>query len=134
MQCLRWNRKLWLLITIFAFSFFFSLPSQKKEGRENENEIVKIVIKSHTFLFHQCSIQILNFLLRSLFQCLEENVWIKKKLGLRMSNYGIHSILYRTKQLFGPLCLRILSSLFFLYIWYIIICFAPFQQERYLLH
>ena len=24
----------------------------KKEGRENENEVAKIVMKSHTFLFH----------------------------------------------------------------------------------
>ena len=33
-----------ILITIFA---------KKKEGREKENEVAKIVINSHTFLFHR---------------------------------------------------------------------------------
>ena len=31
--------------------FPFLFPP-KKEGREEENEVPKIVIKSHTFLFH----------------------------------------------------------------------------------
>jgi hypothetical protein len=36
------------------FSYFILLLSSlpTKEGREKENEVAKIVIKSHTFLFH----------------------------------------------------------------------------------
>ena len=36
------------------FCYFILLFSSliKKEGKENENEVAKIVIKSHTFLFH----------------------------------------------------------------------------------
>ena len=36
------------------FSYFILLFSSllKKEGREKENDVAKIVIKSHTFLFH----------------------------------------------------------------------------------
>ena len=37
----------------FATSFSFSLPSLKKEGRESKNVVAKIVIKSHTLLFHR---------------------------------------------------------------------------------
>ena len=33
------------------FILLFSSPL-KKEGREKENDVAKIVIKSHTFLFH----------------------------------------------------------------------------------
>ena len=37
---------------------FFSSLLKKEKGRENENEVAKIVIKSHihTFLFHQIKI------------------------------------------------------------------------------
>ena len=37
------------------FCYFILLFSSllKKEGREKENDVEKIVIKSHTFLFHQ---------------------------------------------------------------------------------
>ena len=37
-----------------VFCYFILLFSSllKKEGREKENEVAKIVIKSHTFLFH----------------------------------------------------------------------------------
>ena len=36
------------------FCYFILLFSSllKKEGREKENDVAKIVIKSHTFLFH----------------------------------------------------------------------------------
>ena len=47
----RWNRKVWLLITIFATFISFSLPlflGGKRKGEWSR----KIVIKSHTFLFH----------------------------------------------------------------------------------
>ena len=36
----------------FSTSFSFFLQLQKKEGREKKNRGAKIVIKSHTFLFH----------------------------------------------------------------------------------
>ena len=37
----------------FCYSFPLFSSLLKKEGREKENEIVKIVIKSHTFLLDQ---------------------------------------------------------------------------------
>ena len=52
------------------FCFFILLFSSllKKEGREKENEVAKIVIKSHTFLFHQEYMD--------LFYCLMGILWI----------------------------------------------------------
>ena len=36
----------------FCYFILFFSSLLKKEGGENENEVAKIVIKSHTFLFH----------------------------------------------------------------------------------
>ena len=56
----------------FYFIFLFS-SLLKKEGREKENEVPKIVIKSHTFLFHPYTpycFSIVESLLSSLSVCL----------------------------------------------------------------
>jgi hypothetical protein len=37
----------------FGYSFPFSLPSLKKRDEEKENEVAKIVIKSHAFPLDQ---------------------------------------------------------------------------------
>ena len=41
------------------FCYFILLFTSllKKEGREKENDVAKIVIKSHTFLFHQIRLE-----------------------------------------------------------------------------
>ena len=44
------EQKVWLLITSFATSFSFFFPSKK--GKRKGEWSSKIVIKSHTFLFH----------------------------------------------------------------------------------
>ena len=45
------------------FCYFILLFSSllKKEGREKENDVAKIVMKSHTFQFHQAKNQLQNF-------------------------------------------------------------------------
>ena len=59
------------------FSSFLFPP--KKVEREKENEVAKIVIKSHTFLFHP------------------KNLGASLKFGSQLLRFGSHKVNFETK-------------------------------------
>ena len=83
------------------FCYFILLFSSllKKEGRERENEVAKIVIKSHTFLFHRNkgSKNYDKFFFRTI-KIKQESIKTKKKLCkyLREKNFCI--LTFKTKK------------------------------------